>query len=69
MYNNYDRRIRGFFFFKKKKIKIKAIKRTDEIEALIECYKNKEENLICIGCDDDDIVELWYDCLIHLNNI
>ncbi|KAL6604351.1 hypothetical protein U3516DRAFT_784828 [Neocallimastix sp. 'constans'] len=56
LYNNYDRRIR-------------AINRTDEIEALIECYKNKEENLICIGCDDDDIVELWYDCLIHLNNI
>ncbi|KAG4095787.1 hypothetical protein H8356DRAFT_1398299 [Neocallimastix lanati (nom. inval.)] len=42
---------------------------TDEIKALIECYKNKEEKLICIGCDDDDIVELWYDCLMHLNNI
>ncbi|KAG4103269.1 hypothetical protein H8356DRAFT_1362006 [Neocallimastix lanati (nom. inval.)] len=25
------------------------------ISALIECYKNKEEKLICIGCDDDDI--------------
>ncbi|KAG4101674.1 hypothetical protein H8356DRAFT_1421696 [Neocallimastix lanati (nom. inval.)] len=24
--------------------------------ALIECYKNKEEKLICIGCDDDDIL-------------
>ncbi|KAL6632143.1 hypothetical protein U3516DRAFT_736655 [Neocallimastix sp. 'constans'] len=42
---------------------------TDEIKALIECYKNKEEKLICIECDDDDIVELCYDCLIHLNNI
>ncbi|KAL6604157.1 hypothetical protein U3516DRAFT_759157 [Neocallimastix sp. 'constans'] len=42
---------------------------TDEIKALIECYKNKKEKLICIGWDDDDIVELWYDRLIHLNNI
>jgi len=31
--------------------------------------KNKEEKLICIGCNDDDIVELWYHCLIYLNNI
>jgi len=38
--------------------KIKTINRTDEIKALIEYYKNKEEKLICIGCDDDDIVEL-----------
>ena len=37
-YNNYDRRIRGFF-----KKKIKTINRIDEIKALIECYKNKEE--------------------------
>ncbi|KAG4103952.1 hypothetical protein H8356DRAFT_1372676 [Neocallimastix lanati (nom. inval.)] len=42
---------------------------TDEIKVLIEFYKNKKEKLICIGCYDDDIVELWYDCLIHLNNI
>ncbi|KAG4083310.1 hypothetical protein H8356DRAFT_1335167 [Neocallimastix lanati (nom. inval.)] len=42
---------------------------TDEIKALIECYKNKEEKLIYIGYDDDDRVELWYDCLIHLNTI
>ena len=40
--------------------KIKTINRTDEIKALIECYKSKEEKLICIGWDDDDIVELWY---------
>ncbi|KAG4085207.1 hypothetical protein H8356DRAFT_1361944 [Neocallimastix lanati (nom. inval.)] len=26
----------------------------DEIKALFECYKNKEEKIICIGCDDDD---------------
>ena len=63
-YNDYERRIRGFFLKK-----IKTINRTDEIKAIIECYKNKEEKLICIGCDDDDIVELWYDCLIHINNI
>ncbi|KAL6631830.1 hypothetical protein U3516DRAFT_736749 [Neocallimastix sp. 'constans'] len=30
---------------------------------------NREEKLICIGLDDDEIVELWYNCLIHLNNI
>ncbi|KAL6604342.1 hypothetical protein U3516DRAFT_758849 [Neocallimastix sp. 'constans'] len=42
-----------------KEIKKKC--KTDEIKALIECYKNKEEKLICIGCDDDDRVELWYD--------
>ena len=29
--------------------KIKTINRTDEIKALIEYYKNKEEKLICIG--------------------
>ena len=46
------------FFFKKKKNKIKNINRTDEIKPLIECYKNKEEKLICIWCDDNDIVEL-----------
>ncbi|KAL6625353.1 hypothetical protein U3516DRAFT_742544 [Neocallimastix sp. 'constans'] len=51
----------------KKPYRIMITKR--ELEALIECYKNKEEKLICIGCDDDDIVELWYDCLMHLNNI
>ena len=49
--------------------KIKTINRTDEIKVLIERYINKEEKLIFIECDDDDIVELWYDCLIYLNNI
>ena len=49
--------------------KIKTINRTDKINVLIECYKNKEEKLISIEFDDDDIVELWYDCLIYLNNI
>jgi len=56
-YNDYDRRIRGFFLKKKKKKKM-SINRTDEIKALIEWYKNKEEKLICIGCSDDDIIEL-----------
>ncbi|KAG4093307.1 hypothetical protein H8356DRAFT_1361131 [Neocallimastix lanati (nom. inval.)] len=32
---------------------------TDEIKVLIECNKNKEEKLIHIKCNDDDIVELW----------
>jgi len=45
------------FYKKKIKIKIKIINRTDEIKALIECYKNIEEKLICIGWDDDDVVE------------
>ena len=63
-YNDYDRRIRGFLLRK-----IKTINRTDEIKVLIERYINKEEKLIFIECDDDDIVELWYDCLIYLNNI
>ena len=61
-FNNFFKKI----FPKKKKM---SINRTDEIKALIEWYKNKEEKLICIGCSDDDIIELWYDCLIHLNNI
>jgi len=56
--------IRGYFVKK-----IKTINRTDKIKVLIECYKNKEEKLISIEFDDDDIVELWYDCLIYLNNI
>jgi len=38
--------------------KIKTINRTDEIKVLIERYINKEEKLIFIECDDDDIVEL-----------
>ncbi|KAG4088997.1 hypothetical protein H8356DRAFT_1721474, partial [Neocallimastix lanati (nom. inval.)] len=52
-YNDYDRRIRGFLLRK-----IKTINRTDEIKVLIERYINKEEKLIFIECDDDDIVEL-----------
>ncbi|KAG4083185.1 hypothetical protein H8356DRAFT_1361879 [Neocallimastix lanati (nom. inval.)] len=53
----------------KKKIQVNLVTvLTNEIKALIECYKNKEEKLICIGCDDDDIVKLWYNCLIHSNN-
>ncbi|KAG4095646.1 hypothetical protein H8356DRAFT_1426960 [Neocallimastix lanati (nom. inval.)] len=38
------------------------------IRALIEWYKNKEEKLICIGCSDDDIIELWYDYTATTNN-
>ena len=51
-------------FWKRKKRKI--INRTDEIKALIEYHKDEEEKLMCKGCDENDIVELWYNCLVKI---
>ncbi|KAG4096412.1 hypothetical protein H8356DRAFT_1681829 [Neocallimastix lanati (nom. inval.)] len=50
---------------KKKKIKTK----TDEINILIEKYKNKEAKLIDIKYDRSDLTKLWFECLTNLNNI
>jgi len=42
------------------------IHRTDEIKALIEYHKDEEEKLICKVYDENDIVELWYNCLVKI---
>ncbi|KAL6621801.1 hypothetical protein U3516DRAFT_745123 [Neocallimastix sp. 'constans'] len=39
----------------------KGISNTSRFE--LNVIKNKEEKLICIGCNDDDIVELWLQIL------
>jgi len=62
-YTDYEKRNNGILE-KKRKI----INRTDEIKDLIENHKDKEEELICKGCDENDIIELWYKCLVKLNN-
>jgi len=49
----------------KKKIKTK----TDEINILIEKYKNIEAKLIDIKCDRSDLIKLWFEFLTNLNNI
>ncbi|ORX80794.1 hypothetical protein BCR32DRAFT_280238 [Anaeromyces robustus] len=64
-YNDYERRTKGIW--KKKKQKI--FSKTDEIKNLIENYKNKEINLFNNGCNRNELVKLWKDCLIDLNNI
>ena len=51
----------------KKKQKIFSV--TDEIKILIENYKSKEINLFYNGCNRNELVKLWKDCLIDLNNI
>ncbi|ORX76414.1 hypothetical protein BCR32DRAFT_284173 [Anaeromyces robustus] len=62
-YNDYERRINGIW---RKKQKI--IRKTDEIKNIIENYKYMEKDYIYNGYDRKDIVELWYNCLIDLNN-
>jgi len=52
--------------FLKKKAKI--ISRTDEINILIEYYRNMEKEMIYYGSNSNDNAELWYNCLIDLNN-
>ncbi|KAL6600902.1 hypothetical protein U3516DRAFT_844276 [Neocallimastix sp. 'constans'] len=63
-YNDYQRKTKGIW---KKKQKI--FSSTDEIKILIENYKSKEINLFYNGCYRNELVKLWKDCLIDLNNI
>ena len=52
--------------FGKKRERI--LRKTDEINNLIEDYKKMESMLIDNGSYRNDIVELWFKCLIDLNN-
>ncbi|KAL6621109.1 hypothetical protein U3516DRAFT_796114 [Neocallimastix sp. 'constans'] len=63
-YNDYQRRTKGNW---KKKQKIFSA--TDEIKILIENYKSKEINLFYNGCNRNELIKLWKECLIDLNNI
>jgi len=49
--------------------KKKNIKKTNEINDLIEKYKKKESELIDEKCDKNDIIDLWYKCLLELNKL
>jgi len=49
--------------------KQKIFSTTDEIKILIENYKSKEINLFYNGCNRNELVKLWKDCLIDLNDI
>ena len=60
-YNDYQRRTKGTF---KKKQKIFSA--SNEIKILIENYKSKEINLFYNGCNRNESVKLWKDCLIDL---
>ena len=62
-YIDYQRRIEGIW---RKKIRISE--RVDEINILVEYYKNMEEQLKNIGCGKNDIIENWFNCLVGLNN-
>ncbi|KAG4089293.1 hypothetical protein H8356DRAFT_1432007 [Neocallimastix lanati (nom. inval.)] len=63
-YNDYQRRTKGTW---KKKQKIFSA--TDEIKILIENYKSKEINLFYNGCNRNESIKLWKECLIDLNDI
>ncbi|ORY44976.1 hypothetical protein LY90DRAFT_509533 [Neocallimastix californiae] len=63
-YNDYQRRTKGTW---KKKQKIFSA--TDEIKILIENYKSKEINLFYNGCNRNELIKLWKDGLIDLNDI
>ena len=62
-YNNYKRKIEGVW--KKKRI----VTKTDEINDLIIKYKKKESKLIDKKCNKNDIIDLWYKCLLELNTL
>ncbi|KAL6618465.1 hypothetical protein U3516DRAFT_747155 [Neocallimastix sp. 'constans'] len=47
----------------------KIFSATDEIKIFIENYKSKEINLFYNGCNRNELVKLWKDCLIDLNDI
>ncbi|KAL6589824.1 hypothetical protein U3516DRAFT_771687 [Neocallimastix sp. 'constans'] len=63
-YNDYQRRTKGNW---KKKQKIFSA--TGEIKILIENYKSKEINLFYNGCNRNELIKLWKECLIDLNDI
>ncbi|KAG4093437.1 hypothetical protein H8356DRAFT_1428723 [Neocallimastix lanati (nom. inval.)] len=63
-YNDYQRRTKGNW---KKKQKIFSA--NDEIKILIENYKSKEINLFYNGCNRNELIKLWKECLIDLNDI
>ncbi|ORY36092.1 hypothetical protein LY90DRAFT_511658 [Neocallimastix californiae] len=63
-YNDYQRRTKGNW---KKEQKIFSA--TDEIKILIENYKSKEINLFYNGCNRNELIKLWKECLIDLNDI
>ncbi|KAG4081268.1 hypothetical protein H8356DRAFT_1439119 [Neocallimastix lanati (nom. inval.)] len=63
-YNDYQRRTKGNW---KKKQKIFSA--TYEIKILIENYKSKEINLFYNGCNRNELIKLWKECLIDLNDI
>ncbi|KAG4106425.1 hypothetical protein H8356DRAFT_1400216 [Neocallimastix lanati (nom. inval.)] len=58
-YNDYHRRTKG-----KWKKKQKIFSATDEIKILIENYKNKEINLFYNGCNRNELIKLWKECLM-----
>jgi len=62
-YNDYKRRIEGIWG-KKRRIS----EGVDEINTVVEYYKNMESELKNIGSSKNDIVENWFNCLIRLNN-
>ncbi|KAG4090758.1 hypothetical protein H8356DRAFT_1335590 [Neocallimastix lanati (nom. inval.)] len=47
----------------------KIFSATDEIKILIENYKSKEINLFYNGCNRNELIKLWKECLIDLNDI
>ncbi|KAL6590017.1 hypothetical protein U3516DRAFT_675049 [Neocallimastix sp. 'constans'] len=63
-YNDYQKRTKGNW---KKKQKIFSA--TDEIKILIENYKSKKINLFYNGCNRNELIKLWKECLIDLNDI
>ncbi|ORY23401.1 hypothetical protein LY90DRAFT_515063 [Neocallimastix californiae] len=63
-YNDYQRRTK-----ENCKKKQKIFSATDEIKILIENYKSKEINLFYNGCNRNELIKLWKDCLIDLNDI
>ncbi|KAG4104112.1 hypothetical protein H8356DRAFT_1351096 [Neocallimastix lanati (nom. inval.)] len=52
-----------------RKKKQKIFSATDKIKILIENYNSKEINLFYNGCNRNELVKLWKDCLIDLNDI
>ena len=63
-YNNYQRKIVGVW---RKKRRI--LTKTDKINDLIKNYNKKESELIDNGCDRNNIIDLWYKCLLNLNKL
>ena len=61
--DDYDRRIGGIWQ-KRKKI----FGRTDEIDILIDYYKDLESEYLENKRPRNDIIDLWMKCLIKLNN-